>query len=48
MPAKQSKRFTPSLLTEKIVPVIFILIAALLVTVLVLTVFSVLGITPGA
>ena len=48
MPAKTSKRFIPSTLTEKIVPVIFALIAVLLAVVLAVTVLSVLGITPGA
>ena len=48
MPDKQGKRFTPTTLTEKIVPAVFVLIAILMAAVLVITVLSVLGITPGA
>ena len=47
MSAKNSQRYKPSALTEKLVPVLFALIMLGLLTVLVLVVLAVLGLTPG-
>lgn len=47
-PPRRSRRFNPTTLTERLVPVVLgILVVALLVTLLVIT-LSVFGLTPGA
>ncbi|MCX6066791.1 MAG: hypothetical protein NT121_13705 [Chloroflexi bacterium] len=48
MSAKRSQRFNPSALTEKLVPVILVVILLGLLAVFVMTGLAMLGITPGA
>lgn len=47
MNPKKSQRFEPSKLTEKLIPVLLILITLALLIVLVLTGLAVLGFTPA-
>jgi hypothetical protein len=47
MKPKKTQRFKPSTLTEKLVPVLFVLIALGLLAVLVVVGLAVLGVTPG-
>jgi hypothetical protein len=45
---KPSKQFTPSVWTEKLVPVLLILLVLALLATLVITGLALLGATPGA
>lgn len=47
MNSKNSQRYKPSTLTEKLVPVLLVLIALGLLAVLVVVGLAVLGLTPG-
>ena len=46
--SKTSKRFTPSAWTEKLVPILLVLLVLALLTTLVITGLALLGVTPGA
>lgn len=48
MNTKKSQRFKPSNLTEKLVPVLFILILLGLLAVIVVVGLAMVGLTPGA
>lgn len=48
MKAKSSRRFRPSAITEKLVPILLVVILLGLLAVLVVTGLALLGFTPGA
>jgi hypothetical protein len=47
MKEKPSRRFSPSVITEKIVPVLLGIIAIGLITVFVIIIMAMFGLTPG-
>jgi uncharacterized membrane protein len=47
MTEKKSKRFSPSLWTQRLVPIVLVLLAIGLLVTLVIVILSVLGLTPA-
>jgi len=45
---RPSKRFTPTTMTERLVPLLLVLLALALLAVVVVVVLAMLGVTPGA